>query len=232
MLARDVMTKQVVTVPPDASVPEIARLLLERRISAVPVVDADGRVLGIVSEGDLIRRPEVAGPRRRSWWLALLSGGGGDAAEYVKTHGGQASEVMSRPAVTVTEDTPAGDIARLLEERRIKRVPVVRRSKLVGIVSRADLLRGLASSKPSPRKGPRATDQAIRQKLISRLERESWAPSGQLMNVIVTDGVVHLWGLVDSAEQRKALLVAAREVSGVRGVEDHLGEVPPYLRGT
>lgn len=231
MLAKDVMTKQVVTVPPDASVPEIARLLLDRHISAVPVVDADDRVLGIVSEGDLIRRPEVAGPRRRSWWLALLSGGGGDAAEYVKTHGGQASDVMTRPAVTVTEDTPAGDIAQLLEERRIKRVPVVRRSKLVGIVSRADLLRGLASSKPSPRKGPRASDQAIRQKLTSRLDRESWAPFGQL-NVIVTDGVVHLWGLVDSTEQRKALLVAAREVSGVRGVEDHLGEVPPYLRGT
>jgi CBS-domain-containing membrane protein len=231
MLARDVMTKPVVTVRPDASVPEIARLLLDRHISAVPVVDGDGRVLGIVSEGDLIRRPEVAGPRRRSWWLALLSGGAGDAAEYVKTHGGQASDVMTRPAVTVTEDTPAGDIARLLEERRIKRVPVVRQSKLVGIVSRADLLRGLASSKPSPRKGPRATDQAIRQKLLRRLERESWAPFGQ-MNVIVTDGVVHLWGLVDSTEQRKALLVAAREVSGVRGVEDHLGEVPPYLRGT
>jgi CBS domain-containing protein len=119
MLAKDVMTKQVVTVPPDASVPEIARLLLDRHISAVPVVDADDRVLGIVSEGDLIRRPEVAGPRRRSWWLALLSGGGGDAAEYVKTHGGQASDVMTRPAVTVTEDTPAGDIAQLLEERRI-----------------------------------------------------------------------------------------------------------------
>jgi CBS domain-containing protein len=231
MLARDVMTKPVVTVRPDASVPEIARLLLDRHISAVPVVDGDGRVLGIVSEGDLIRRPEVAGPRRRSWWLALLSGGAGDAAEYVKTHGGQASDVMTRPAVTVTEDTPAGDIARLLEERRIKRVPVVRQSKLVGLVSRADLLRGLASSKPSPRKGPRATDQAIRQKLLRRLERESWAPFGQ-MNVIVTDGVVHLWGLVDSTEQRKALLVAAREVSGVRGVEDHLGEVPPYLRGT
>ena len=95
MLARDVMTKQVVTVPPDASVPEIARLLLDRHISAVPVVDADDRVLGIVSEGDLIRRPEVAGPRRRrSWWLALLSGGGGDAAEYVKTHGGQASDAF------------------------------------------------------------------------------------------------------------------------------------------
>jgi len=231
MLAKDVMTKQVVTVPPGTSVPEIARLLLQRRISAVPVVDADGRVLGIVSEGDLIRRPEVGGARRRSWWLSLLSGSGNDPAEYVKAHGGQAGDVMTRPVVTVAEDTPAEDIARLLEERRIKRVPVVRRGKLVGIVSRADLLRGLASTKARPRQPARASDRAIRDKLVKRLEREPWAPLGQL-NVIVTDGVVHLWGLVDSAEQRRALQVAAREISGVRAVEDHLGEVAPYLRGT
>lgn len=231
MLAKDVMTRQVVTVSPDTSVPDVARLLLERRISAVPVVAADGRLLGIASEGDLIRRPEIAGPRRRSWWLTLLSGSGDDPAEYVKTHGGQVGDVMTRPVVTVTEDTPVGDIARLLEERRIKRVPVVRRGKLVGIVSRADLLRGLASIRTRARPAGRASDRAIRDKLIKRLARESWAPLGQL-NVIVTDGVVHLWGLVDSPEQRRALQVAAREISGVRSVEDHLGEVAPYLRGT
>jgi CBS domain-containing protein len=231
MLAKDVMTRQVVTVPPDASVPEIAKLLLERRISAVPVVAADGRVLGIVSEGDLIRRPEVGGARRRPWWLSLLTGSGNDPAEYVKAHGGQAADVMTRQVVTVTEDTPAGDIARLLEERRIKRVPVLRRGRLVGIVSRADLLRGLASTRARSRRTGRASDRAIREKLIKRLAREPWAPLGQI-NVVVTDGVVHLWGLVDSAEQRRALQVAAREISGVRAVEDHLGEVAPYLRGT
>jgi len=231
MLAKDVMTRQVVTVPPDASVPDVARLLLERRISAVPVVAPDGRLLGIVSEGDLIRRPEVAGPRRRSWWLSLLSGAGDDPAEYVKAHGGRVGDVMTRPVVTVREDTAVADIARLLEERRIKRVPVVRSGKLVGIVSRADLLRGLASLRTRARPTARATDRAIRDRLLKRLARESWAPLGQL-NVIVTDGVVHLWGLADSPEQRQALQVAAREVNGVRGVEDHLGEVAPYLRGT
>ena len=133
--------------------------------------------------------------------------------------------------VTVTEDTPVGDIARLLEERRIKRVPVVRRGALVGIVSRADLLRGLASSKARPPRTAPTSDRAIRDKLTRRLAKEPWAPLGQL-NVIVTDGVVHLWGLVDSPEQRRALEIAAREIDGVRRVEDHLGEVPLYLRGT
>ena len=230
MLAKDVMTRRVVTVAPETPVPEVARLLLDRRISAVPVVDAGGRLLGIVSEGDLIRRPEIVGGRRRSWWLSLLSGGERDPAEYVRTHGGQAADVMTREVVVVAEDTPVGDIARLLEERRIKRVPVVRRGKLVGIVSRADLLRGLASARPRPR-ASRPTDRAIRERLVKRLEREPWVPLGQI-NVIVTDGVVHLWGLVDSAEQRRALQVAARDTAGVRRVEDHLGEVAPYLRGT
>lgn len=230
MLAKDVMTRRVVTVGPGTPVPEVARLLLDRRISAVPVVDAGGRLLGIVSEGDLIRRPEVGGARRQSWWLSLLGGGGSDPAEYVRSHGGQAADVMTRDVVTVSEDTPVGDIARILEERRIKRVPVVRRGKVVGIVSRADLLRGLASVRARPRTG-RPTDRAIRERLIKRLEREPWAPLGQI-NVIVTDGVVHLWGLVDSAEQRRALQVAARDTAGVRRVEDHLGEVAPYLRGT
>lgn len=231
MFAKDVMTRQVVTVAPETAVPEVARILLERRISAVPVVDGDGRMVGIVSEGDLLRRPEVGGPRHRSWWLQLLSGAASNASEYVKAHGGQASDVMTREVVTVTEETPVGDIARLLEERRIKRVPVVRRGALVGIVSRADLLRGLASSKARPPRTAPTSDRAIRDKLTRRLAKEPWAPLGQL-NVIVTDGVVHLWGLVDSPEQRRALEIAAREIDGVRRVEDHLGEVPLYLRGT
>ena len=208
----------------------LAKLLLERRISAVPVVDAEGRVLGIVSEGDLIRRPEVAGARRRSWWLSLLSGSEDDPGEFVRRHGGQAADVMTREVVTVSEDTPVADVARRLEERGIKRVPVVRRGRLVGIVSRADLLRGLASARKRARPAGRASDRAIREKLMKRLEPEPWAPLGQF-NVIVTDGVVHLWGLVDSPEQRRALQVAARETPGVRGVEDHLGKVAPYLRG-
>jgi len=229
MVARDVMTRRVVTVAPETSVPEVARLLLEKRISAVPVVDGEGRIVGIVSEGDLMTRPESGTTRRRSWWLSLLSGEE-DAATYVKTHGSRAADVMTRDVVTVAEDTPLGDVARILEERRIKRVPVVRRGKLVGIVSRADLLQGLASAKARPRKAG-GSDRVIREKLLKALGRESWAPLGQI-NVTVSGGVVHLWGLADSAEQRRALRVAAESIAGVRAVEDHLGEVPPYLRGT
>jgi CBS domain-containing protein len=231
MHVRDVMTKRVVTVGPETPVQQVAQLLLERRISAVPVVDADGRVLGIVSEGDLIGRPEIGPARRRSWWLALLGGTGESAAEYVRTHGGHAKDVMTRAVVTVREDAPLGDVARLLEERRIKRVPVVRRGKLVGIVSRADLLRALASAKARTRPAARSSDQTIREKLLKALDRQSWAVLAQV-NVTVTEGVVHLWGLVDSEEQRRALRVAAEEITGVRGVQDHLGTVAPYLRGT
>lgn len=230
MVAKDVMTKRVVTVGPETPVPKIAQLLLERRISAVPVVDAGGRILGIVSEGDLIRRPEVGAPPRRSWWLALLGGAEEGAVEYVKTHGGRAKDVMTPTVVTVAEDAPLGEIARLLEERRIKRVPVVSRGKLVGIVSRADLLRALASARARPRRAGKRSDQAIRDKLLRTLERQGWAPLGQV-NVTVADGVVHLWGLIDSEEQRRALCVAAEGIAGVRAVQDHLGMVPPYLRG-
>lgn len=230
MVARDVMSRQVVTVAPETPVSEVARLLLERRISAAPVVDAQGRIAGIVSEGDLMVRPETGTVRPRSWWLSLLTGGE-DAAQYVRTHGTRASDVMTREVVTVAEDTPLAEVAGLLEERRIKRVPVVRRGKVVGIVSRADLLRGLASARrPAPRASA-ASDRAIQERLTKVLARQGWAALGQV-NVVVTGGVVHLWGLVDSPEQRQALRVAAERIPGVRGVQDHLGEIPPYLRGT
>jgi CBS-domain-containing membrane protein len=176
-----------------------------------------------------MRRPETGAAPRRSWWLSLLAGD--DAADYVKAHGGQAADVMTRAVVSVAEDTPLPDVARLLEERRIKRVPVVRRGKLVGIVSRADLLRGLANAKLPSRKAKADTDRAIQARLLKALERESWVPLGPV-NVTVTDGVAHLWGLVDSEEQRRALNIAVERVDGVRGVKDHLGHVPPYLRGT
>lgn len=230
MVARDVMTTRVVTVKPESSVREVAQLLLEHRISAVPVVDADGRILGIVSEGDLIGRPEIGTPRRRSWWLAWFGGAGEGAAEYVKAHGRHARDVMTRGVVSIAEDTPLGEVAQLLEERQIKRVPVVHDEKLVGIVSRADLLRALASAKDRTRPTGESSDQAIREQLLTVLDRQSWAMLARV-NVTVADGIVHLWGLADSEEQRRALLVAAEGIPGVRGVQDHLGTIAPYLRG-
>jgi len=226
MVARDIMTTRVVTVGPETPVEEIARLLLSHHISAVPVVDAGGRLAGIVSEGDLMRRPETATERHPSWWLRLVADSETLAREYTKTHGRHASDVMTDRVVTVSEETPVAEIARLLEERRIKRVPVVRDGRVAGIVSRADLLRGLASHHEAmPMPSP--DDRELRERVLRSLHD---LPFGAQVYPMVTNGVVHLWGLAESEDQRHALRVAAENVPGVRAVDDHMGYVPPYLR--
>ncbi len=225
MQARDLMTTAVVTASPETPVREIASLLLSHRISAVPVVDTANRVLGIVSEGDLMRRAETGTEWHRSWWLSLTAGADDLAREYVKSHGRRADDVMTREVITIAEDMPAGEIAGLLERRRIKRVPVVRDGHLVGIVSRADLLRGLAAQPPRPEAQSSADDRAIRAQLLGELRTSRWA-SPALINVIVQDGAVHLWGLVRTEEEHQALRVAASNVTGVRAVEDHLVRLP------
>jgi CBS-domain-containing membrane protein len=230
MQARDVMTTTVVTVRPDTRVEQIAALLLERRISGVPVVDADGRLVGIVTEGDLMRRPELGTERHRGWWLRLFGDERERAAEYARAHGTRAEQVMTRHVVTVTEETPLGEIARLLEERRIKRVPVVRDGKLVGIVSRANLLHGLAA-RPAPAPPERwMDDRSIRDEVARVLDREGLTMHGPL-NVTVTNGVVELWGLVESEEERLAIRVAAENAPGVVAVKDNLGRIRPWLSG-
>lgn len=227
MLAKDVMTTNVVTVGPETPVPEIAQLFLKHRISGTPVVGPDGRLLGIVSEGDLLRRAETGTERHRSWWLTLVGGAEELAREYVKTHGRRAADVMTREVVTVAEDTPAAEIARLLEERRIKRVPVVREGRVVGIISRADLLRGLASWTPVEAPAS-ADDRALRERVLKSL-RSAGLAAPALVNAVVTEGVVHLWGAVESEEERRACRVAAESVPGVRAVENHVGVTPRWL---
>lgn len=220
MQAKDVMTREVVTVEPGTEVSEIARILLETRISAVPVVTPDGRVVGIVSEGDLLRRPESGTIRERPWWLRLIAGKDKEALDYVRSHGERASEVMTSPPVTVTEDVGLGQIVELLESRRIKRVPVVRDGKLVGIVSRANLIQALASI-PAAEGGADETDEDIREAVIDAIRREPWARS-PAPNVIVQNGVVELWGVIESDAQRAALRVLVDRVPGVHEVRDHL----------
>jgi CBS domain-containing protein len=229
MRAKDVMTTDVVSVSPEMPVAEVAQLLLSRNISGVPVVDAEGRVLGVVSEGDLMRRPELESERHRSWWLRLLSTSAENAADYVRAHGLTAGEVMTRSVVAVTENTELGEIAQLLEERRIKRVPVLRDGKLVGIVSRANLLQGLVAHSKKGVAPPTADDRSIREQVMRAIVAQGWVGYGAL-NAIVDDGVVELWGWVDTDEERRAMLLAAERIPGVRKVIDHLGFVPPYLR--
>ncbi len=219
MKAKDIMTTTIAAVGPEMPVNAIAALLLERRISAVPVVDEDRRVLGIISEGDLMRRGAPA--RGRSWWLGAFGEAEDLAREFIKSHGQRAKDVMTRDVVTVTEEEPVAGIAELLEEKGIKRVPVVRDGQLVGIVSRADLLRLLAVRGIKPMIPEVQADGAIREQLLAVIQREPWADTTHL-SIVVDQGVVHLWGLVRSESERHALRVAAEGVPGVRGVQDHL----------
>lgn len=228
MEARDVMTVSVVTVAPEATVPEVARILLEHNISAVPVVDPSKRVVGIVSEGDLIRRPEIGTEQHPSWWLSLVADPKDQSREYVKHHGLQASEVMTRDVITVVPDASLDEIAALLERKHIKRVPVTQEGRLVGIVSRADLLRGLAVWKP--RAAGSASDREIRHAIEEKL-REMDARS-QFVSVVVSNGIAHLWGAAYSEDEKEALRLAAESTAGVKRVEDNLGVFPHIVRST
>jgi CBS domain-containing protein len=220
MKAQDVMTAPVVTVAPEAPVPEIAALLIERQISAVPVLDG-GAVVGIVSEGDLLRRGETRTERRRPGWLEMLLNRDIQAAGFVKEHGTCARDVMTADVVAVAPDTDLAEIARILERRRIKRVPVIDKGRLVGIVSRANLLRGLVAYRHSPAGLDAKSDPDLARAVEERLSREAWIDLRRL-NIVVTGGVVHLWDAIDSAERRRALALAAAEIPGVARVEDHL----------
>lgn len=223
MQAIDIMTPKVVSVGPDAEVREIAQLLLSHRISAVPVVDEAHQVIGIVSEGDLMRRVKGDGDHRDSWWLSLFTGGK-DAGDYVKSHGRKAHEVMTTNPMTVEENTPLHTIARMLEKHHIKRVPVLRDGKLVGIVSRANLLQGIANAAVAPTQSP-TDDRQIREAILKEVENNTGVQV-EGISVIVDGGVVEVWGLVESLEQKQAVSVAAENVPGVTQVENHLGMMP------
>jgi CBS domain-containing protein len=219
MQALDIMTTRVATVSPDTPVADVARLMLDRRVSAVPVVDAGDTVVGIISEDDLIRRLEPPAGHRGSWWMAFLMDSNQRAADFIKAHGQSARDVMTAEVVTVDEDTDVGTIAETLEKKHIKRVPVLRGGKLAGMVSRADLLRAVLAlgsvSTPSgdDRSHCERIETAIRKNGLSRA------------------GIAHLWGVVETEDERAALRVAAEEVVGAGKVEDHLGKVNMAMFG-
>jgi CBS domain-containing protein len=220
MKASDIMTSPVISVGLDTPVQEIAALLLEKRISAVPVLD-EGRLAGVVSEGDLLHRWEIgtdARARAQSWWLRLFASDP-SPADYVRSHARRARDVMTRTVVSIGPDMGLPEIAALLESRRIKRVPVMRGSELVGIVSRANLVQALAVV---PLEGMRLTppaDETIRARLLAELELQPWWHS-MASNVIVAGGIVHYLGVVESEDERDAARVAAENIPGVRRVED------------
>ena len=223
MKAGDVMTRKVVSIRPNASIAEMVRLMLDNRISGLPVIDDHGELVGIVTEGDCLRRAETGTERKRPRWLEFIIGPSRLAAEYIHAHSRKVAEVMTQAPITITEDTALDDIVHLMETHRIKRLPVVRDRKVVGIVSRADLLHALASAAKSIPTGT-PTDAAIRDQLVTELAKQPWAPQ---LNATVRDGVVDLWGIVLAAHQREAAIVAAENILGVKAVRSHVAWVEP-----
>jgi CBS domain-containing protein len=222
--ARDVMTQPALSVAPDTPLRDVAALMLERRISGVPVIDGAGRVLGVVSEGDFLRRPEIESDGPGSGWLRLFVSPQDKARDYLKTHGRTAADVMSTPALTVVSDASLATVARLMSANGVKRLPVLEDGRLVGIVTRADLLRAVYEYPAEPHGA--TSDEEIRRAITEILEKIDWA-AGAIVDVQVEQGIVQLRGSVDSDAQREALVLAARGVAGVRGVEAHLARLLP-----
>jgi CBS domain-containing protein len=225
MKAEDVMTRDVIAIAPDATVLQAARLMLQHHISGLPVVDKSGKLVGVLSEGDFLRRRETRTEHKRSRWLEFLMGPGRIAAEYSHSHGSKVSEVMTTEVQTVADETPLEEIVELMERKRIKRVPVLCGEQLVGIVTRSNLMHAMVSMARVVQ--PAAKDDGtIREALLAEMQKADWAPVA-MTNVVVHDGVVELWGTIVDERQREALKVAAENIPGVKAVNDHLVWVEP-----
>jgi CBS domain-containing protein len=225
MRAHQIMTRDVITATPETSIVDAATMMLQHHVSGLPVVDADKNLVGIVSEGDFLRRAEIGTGRKRPRWLQFFVGPGRASADFVHERGRKVGEVMSRDPITVSEDTTLEDIVGLMEQNNVKRLPVMRGAVLVGIVSRANLLRTVASmAREIP--DPMADDGHIRDRIIAAVSQTHWRPVG--FDVTVRNGIVHLHGVIVDDRSRKAAKVAAENVLGVREVHDHLCWVDGY----
>jgi CBS-domain-containing membrane protein len=220
MKATDVMATNVITVRPDTPVATIAEVLLANRISAVPVVNDKNVLVGIVSEGDLIHRVEAGTERHRSWWLELLTGKETLAHEFVMSHARKAADVMTRPVISVQPDTPLGDIASLLEKHRIKRVPVASNGKIIGIVSRANLIQALVNLNRAKTEAS-VDDLTLHSNILEQLRSKPWVDPSTI-SILVNNGSVELWGIVDSETEKNAIRVAVEVTPGVRQVANKL----------
>jgi CBS domain-containing protein len=224
MRAHQIMTRQVITIAPGAPILDAANSMLRHRISGLPVVDDAGRLVGIVSQGDFIRRTEIGTERKRGRWLKFLVGPGRAASDFVHERGRKVEDVMTSEPRTVTEDATLEDIVELMERNNVKRLPVMRGEKLVGIVTRSNLLQAVAGlTRDVP--DPTADDDHIRNRIITSIEKADWAPFG--LGVIVLNGVVHISGVITNEHSREATIVGAENVSGVTKVHDHLCWVEP-----
>ena len=225
MKAKDAMTPRVITTTSDSSILEALRLMLQNKISGLPVVDGKGKLVGIVTEGDFLRRAETATERKRPYWLEFIANPDRLASEYTHAHGRRVGEVMTSMLYTVTEEAPLDEVVNLMEKHRIKRLPVMRGDQIVGIISRANLLHVLAGVAREVPAGPQA-DETIRNRVLAELDQQPWAPR-HLIDVTVRNGAVELWGTIVAGCQRDAARVAAENVPGVKSVRSHLVWVEP-----
>jgi CBS domain-containing protein len=219
MRAHQIMTRPVITVTPETTVVEAANIMLQRHVSGLPVTDAAGKLVGIISEGDFIRRSEIGTQRKRGRFLKFILGSGQTATDFVREHGRKVAEIMTKAPLTITEDTELDKIVQVMEENNVKRLPVIRGDDIVGIVSRANLLQAVASlAREVP--DPTANDDHIRNRVIDALAKNDWCPFG--LTVIVRDGIVHLSGVITEERSRQAAVVGAEIIAGVKEVHDHL----------
>jgi CBS domain-containing protein len=227
MRALDIMTPSVVTAAPNMTIYDAARLFVDNHIGGMPVVNADGQVVGIISHSDLLHRVENdTCHQKRPWWLEfLLSSPREQAARYVKEHGHVVGDVMCTQVISISEDTPLQQIADLMERRHLKRVPVLKDGKLVGIVSRSNLIRALASVAPAVDSASH-DDASLRDAIVQQMHGQHWRLPKQ--GVLVKDGVAHLWGVIESEEEKRAIRIAAEGVPGIKRVEFHL-EIPSVI---
>jgi CBS domain-containing protein len=225
MLVANIMTTPVISVEPSASIREAAALMLAHRISGLPVVKRDGTLIGMVTEGDFLRRGELGTERKRSWWLEIFVSPGKIADEYVHTHGRKVEEVMSDDVVTTYMNAPLEEVVETMSRHRVKRLPVVENGKVVGIVARSDLLRALARTQPS--NDPVAvSDERIRTDIEAELAKQSWSGHGSI-HVNVKNGAIELSGVIFDERERRAAYVAAENVAGVKSVSDEIVWVEP-----
>jgi CBS domain-containing protein len=226
MIVADVMTRNCITIAPDATVEEAVNLMLSRHISGLFVVDKADDLVGVITEGDLLRRDELGTQRNRPWWLRLLASPARQAADFTKANGRHVRDVMTEDVLSIAEDSALEDVVAMMESNRIKRLPVTAGGKVVGVVSRSDLLRALIGRARTSE--PLATDdRTIRTAILNALEAQSWAPMTTL-NVTVANAVVDIWGTITNEEERRAICVVVENTQGVKAVHDHLVYIEPY----
>ena len=220
MLAEQIMTSHVITVSPQTSISEIAELMTRHRISGLPVLGEDGNLVGIVSETDLLHRAETATEKQRKWWVALFLDPDMRARDFIKVHGRTAADVMSHFVISIPHDAPLATVANILEANNLKRAPVLKQGKLVGIITRGDLVKAFVDA-DAMRSAPHREPGALQKAINDRLAKQSWL-NPTYINVIVTDEAVEIRGIVQSEDQHRALEILVAELAGSRRVESHV----------